>query len=305
MKTANCSMVSKLREVMTINTILNFLNENVIYQKLFWSIIGIIVSVIIVRIINLFLFKLIKDNKKYYTIKKRVEYTISFITIFAIIILWAGATNNLATYVGLLSAGIAIALRELFTNVAAWVFISFKRPFDVGHRVLIGEQRGDVIDIRVFQFSLIEVTSYEEGEQSTGRIIDVPNHYVFTYPLVNYTKGFEYIWNEIKVLITFESDWQLAKQLLTEIVNKDSKLLITEAKGQVKNAAKKYMIHYDKLTPIVYTDVKDSGVQLTLRYLCEPKQRRGTVNMMWEDILMMLDEQDTIDLAYNTRRVIN
>jgi small-conductance mechanosensitive channel len=133
----------------------------------------------------------------------------------------------------------------------------------------------------------------------------VPNHFVFSYPLVNYTKGFEYIWNEIKVLITFESDWELAKKLLTEIVNKDSKHLIKEAKGQVREAAKKYMIHYDKLTPIVYTDVKTSGVQLTLRYLCSPKQRRGTVNMMWEDILKMLDENTTIDLAYDTRRVIN
>ncbi|MDA3846338.1 MAG: mechanosensitive ion channel family protein [Vallitaleaceae bacterium] len=284
---------------------IDFLNTNDLYRKLFWSLLCLIGTIISVQIINRILYKSIKDNKKYYTVKKRVNYALSFVLIIIIIFIWADATSNLTTYIGLLSAGIAISLRELFTNVAAWVFISFKRPFDVGHRVLIGDQRGDVIDIRIFQFSLIEVSSYEEGEQSTGRIIDVPNHFVFSYPLVNYTKGFEYIWNEIKVLITFESDWELAKKLLTEIVNKDSKHLIKEAKGQVREAAKKYMIHYDKLTPIVYTDVKTSGVQLTLRYLCSPKQRRGTVNMMWEDILKMLDENTTIDLAYDTRRVIN
>ena len=65
------------------------------------------------------------------------------------------------------------------------------------------------------------------------------------------------------------------------------------------------MLYYDKLTPIVYTGVKDCGVQRTLRYLCEPKKRRTTANNMWEDILIMVDSNDTINLAYPTKRIVN
>ncbi len=63
------------------------------------------------------------------------------------------------------------------------------------------------------------------------------------------------------------------------------------------------MIHYKNLTPIVYTDVKDSGVQLTIRYLCEPRQRRNTINDIWQDILIAMANEDDIQFAYTTMRV--
>ncbi len=170
---------------------------------------------------------------------------------------------------------------------------------------MIGTQKGDVIDKRLFQFTLMEVSSYEEGEQSTGRIVDIPNGFVFIHPTINYTKGFEYIWNEIRILLTFESDWKKAKKLLFNIANKDTEITTERVSKQIKDASKKYMIHYNILTPIVYTDVKDSGIQLTVRYLCEPKQRRTTSNKVWEDALVMIEENEDINLAYPTKRVIN
>ena len=78
---------------------------------------------------------------------------------------------------------------------------------------------GDVIDIRLFQFSINEIGNWVDADQSTGRIIHIPNGIVFTEPQANYTAGFQYIWNEIPVLVTFESDWKKAKQILTDIVN--------------------------------------------------------------------------------------
>ena len=72
--------------------------------------------------------------------------------------------------------------------------------------------KGDVIDIRVFQFSILEVGNWVDADQSTGRIINIPNGKVFTETMVNYTTGFEYIWNEMPVLVTFESEWEKAKE---------------------------------------------------------------------------------------------
>lgn len=273
-------------------------------MKTILSILSLMGTMILIKSINVILYKTIEENGKYYFVKKKVVYFLSILWIIIILFIWSDATANLTTYIGLLSAGIAIALRELFTNIAGWLFIEIRQPFDVGHRILIGDQKGDVIDIRLFQFSLMEVSNFEDGEQSTGRIIDVPNNFIFLHPLVNYTKGFKYIWNEIKCLLTFESDWILGKELLTEIANKNTTNLTTEAQLQVKKAAKKYMIHYNKLTPIVYTDVKESGIQLTIRYLCAPKQRRITANNIWEDILNIVKEHDHINLAYPTQRLI-
>jgi small-conductance mechanosensitive channel len=211
----------------------------------------------------------------------------------------------MGTFLGLLSAGIAIALKDPLVNMVAWGFILIRQPFKVGDRIQIGKVSGDVIDIRLFQFSIIEIGNWVDAEQSTGRIIHIPNGVVFTEPQANYTAEFQYIWNEIPVLITFESDWKKAKQILTDIINHHGVMLSNEAEKQLIEAAKKFLIFYSKLTPIVYTSVKDSGVMLTLRYMCNPRERRSIEEKIWEDILIEFAKHTDIDFAYPTQRFYN
>jgi len=279
------------------------MNENNILHKVIWTTIGLIMTMLLTKIINRVLYSKIKDNKTYYNTRKKVYYVFTTIFIIYCIFLWSDSMLSLSTYFGLLSAGIAITLKDIFSNTAAWLFIILRKPFEVGDRIFINEQKGDVIDIRMFQFTLIEVTSYEAGEQSTGRIIDIPNNYIFTNASVNYSKAFKFIWNEIKVLITFESDWKKAKEILTDIVNENTIHLSKEAAHGIREAERKYRIHYDKLTPIVYTNVRECGVELTLRYLCEPRQIRTSVNDIWEDVLEKFALEENIDLAYPTVRI--
>lgn len=285
--------------------VLNNISENIIIEKTLWSILVILIIILVSRLLKNVFYKVIKDRKKYYGIKRTINYITGGFIVIYLIFIWLDSGKSLTTYIGLLSAGIAISLKEIFTNIAGWMFIEVRKPFDVGHRIMIGNQKGDVIDKRLFQFTIMELSSLEDGEQSTGRIIDIPNSYVLVHPTVNYSKGFEYIWNEIKVIVTFDSNWKKTKELILDIVCKETDLITKIVSDQISDASRKYMIHYNKLTPIVYTDVKDSGIQLSVRYLCEPKQRRITVNKIWEDILEMISENKDIELAYPTKRVVS
>ena len=215
---------------------------------------------------------------------------------------WFEGFKSLATFLGLVSAGIAIALKDPLTNLAGWAYIVSRRPFDAGDRVEIAGHKGDVIDQRLFQFTLNEIGGWVDAEQSTGRIIHVPNGRVFTDPVANYDKGFKYIWNEVPVVITYESNWKRAKEILTGIAFKHAEHLTAEAERDLLTASRQYFINYKKLTPIVYTSAVDSGVRLTMRYLIEPRRRRGTVSAIWEDILTEFGKAPDIDLAYPTSR---
>jgi small-conductance mechanosensitive channel len=215
---------------------------------------------------------------------------------------WLEAFGSLVTFLGLLSAGLAIALKDPLSNVAGWVFIIFRKPFEVGHRVEIGDVAGDVIDIRLFQFSVLEIGNWVDADQSTGRIVHVPNARVFTEPQANYMHAFQYIWNEIPVLVTFESDWRRAKEILAGIASRFGEPASQEAAEQVAQAARKYFIYYTTMTPTVYTSVKDSGVLLTIRHLCDPRQRRSVTHAIWEEILTEFARCPEIDFAYPTRR---
>ena len=101
------------------------------------------------------------------------------------------------------------------TNLAGWVFIAIRKPFAVGDRIEIGDHTGDVIDMRLFQFTLVETGNWVDADQSTGRIIHIPNGWVFRQSTANYTAGFNFIWNEIPVTVTFESNWEKARDILS------------------------------------------------------------------------------------------
>ena len=118
----------------------------------------------------------------------------------------------------MIGAGIALALQDVILSVAGWFLIIVRRPFQVGDRIELGGVKGDVIDIRLLQTSLLEIGNWVDADQSTGRIVHCPHSLVFKEPLFNYTKGFEFIWNEIKIPLTFESNWKKGKEIILNSV---------------------------------------------------------------------------------------
>jgi small-conductance mechanosensitive channel len=270
--------------------------------KIFASLIISLVLWILYYLIIKVVWRRTEDVRTRYTWRKTSGYVVIVLGVFLIGRLWFKGFQSIATYLGLLSAGLAIALKDLVSNFAGWLFIISQRPFSVGDRIQIGNYAGDVIDTRIFQFTLLEIGNWVSADQSTGRIIHIPNGMVLSEILANYSKGFQYIWNEVPVLITFESNWKKAKKILQKIADKNAEHLSKAAEKRVKEASKKFMILYSKLTPIVYTSVKDSGVLLTIRYLCEPQHRRDSEQAIWEDILKEFTQKKDIGFAYPTQR---
>ena len=271
-------------------------------SKILNTIVVIIIWFVFDRVFKKIALDKIDDLTSRYQWQKIVKYTTVILVIILLTKIWFGAFESFGTYLGLLSAGLAIALQDLLVNFAGWIFLLIRKPFKVGDRIEINSIIGDVIDIRLFQFSVIEIGNWVDADQSTGRIIHIPNGTVFKTSQANYTAGFEYIWNEIPVLVTFESDWKKAKQILTDAVNKHAVHLSEDAEKQIKEAAKKFLIFYTKLTPIVYTSVKDSGVMLTMRYICNVRKRRATDQAIWEEVLEQFANHKDIDFAYPTQR---
>jgi small-conductance mechanosensitive channel len=258
----------------------------------------ILIRAVTLRVVN----RRVEDARALYRWRKTISYIAFGIALAIAMRVWFPGLKGVSTFLGLLSAGLAIALRDPIVNLAGWAFILWRKPFAVGDRIQIGDHAGDVIDVRIFQFTLMEIGNWVAADQSTGRVIHVPNGKVFTDATANYATGFQHIWNEIPVLVTFESDWEKAKVLLTEIANRCAESLSTTAQQRLRKAARKYMIFYSKLTPVVYTSVMDCGVLLTIRYLTAPRQRRGSSEAIWEEILREFARCDDIDFAYPTQR---
>jgi len=273
-----------------------------VQTKLYITVITLLALWMIRRIILWIVLRRVDDLAARYRWQKATGYITIVLALVLIGRVWIQGLQAAVTYFGLVSAGLVIVLKDPIINFAGWIFILARRPFEVGDRIEIGAIAGDVIDLRVFQFTLAEIRNWVGADQSTGRIVHIPNAKVFTETLANFSKGFRYIWNEIPVLITFESDWKKAKDILQRIASSDADRLSASAARRVRESARRYLMIFTQLTPTVYTSVKESGVLLTIRYLCEPRQRRDSEQAMWEDILHEFAQNETIEFAYPTRR---
>ncbi len=245
----------------------------------------------------------LEDPELNYRTRKVATYISSVVGVLTLSWIWIDALDSFPTYLGLVSAGIAIALTDVLKNLAGWAYILLRRPFRVGDRIEIGATKGDVVDIRLFRFSLLEVGNWVDAEQSTGRLVHVPNGLLFTERLANYTEGFEFIWHEVPVLITFESDWKKARAIMEHVLAERVPAVESNAAQRIRTAARTYHIRFGALTPRVYLTVKDSGVLLTARLLVNVRARRAMDEAFWEGVLEAFASEPSVELAYPTIRM--
>lgn len=271
------------------------------------QILATVITVIVIVVARWLLVRIaskrVDDTEALFRIRKAVVYGATFVLIVALARIWSGAFGNLGTFLGLVSAGVAIALGDVFLNFAGWVYILTRQPFRAGDRIEIGSSAGDVVDIRILRFTLLEIGNWVDGDQPTGRLLHIPNGLLFRQSMANYTESFDQIWHEIGVMVTFESDWKLAEQLILESL-KSRYLGDEEVRAKVKfqEASRKYFIRTTDFTPTVFTDVKESGVMLTARLLVDPRKRRQLNNDVWRDLLEAFAKEPSVELAYPTIR---
>lgn len=230
----------------------------------------------------------VNDKKKFFRNRKS-RIIISVISFVVILLIWGEKLNGIITLVSFISAGVTIAIREIIFNFFAGIYINMRKPFDVEDRVEIDEIKGDVINTHALSFEMLEIGERNEGEQSTGRIVHIPNSYIFTKTLKNYTKAFKYIWDEIKIELDLDANIEETKEKIYDILFENPELQETPKKMEdaVDEAILEYRIYYNNLEPIIYTTIKDSHVELCLRYLVHPKKAR---NVQDEITLRILEE---------------
>ncbi len=285
------------------NSISGELGSLILTRKLIFSAVVIILLGLTRRFIVKFIDKQNLDVEARYRWTKITSYTISIIGFFAVGAVWWSFIGNLATLLAVILAGLAIALREPINNLAGWGFIMWRHPFKLGDRIEMAGVKGDVADINLFTFSMLEVGNLEMGRQATGRVVHMPNSWVFTKFTANETQEFQFVWHEVPVVITFESNWQKAEGMLLKIAEEQAGSRTPDAEAALRNAAKQLLISPNRIKPYVYLRVIDIGVELTIRLITGARTRREVEEALWKKILDGFAQSPDIDFAYPTQRV--
>jgi small-conductance mechanosensitive channel len=255
------------------------------------------------RLVRRAIMQQVPDVNRRHVLRKSVGYVYAVLLLIVAIALFADALTGLGTLLAVVLAGVAIALQDVLKSMVGWLYISGRTGIQMGSRVEVDGVIGDVIDIGVFKTTLLEIGNLVYGRQSTGRLVTVPNSKMISDNVFMSTTYNPFVWQEIRVVVTFESDWERAEQILREIGNEIYTEIEPELAEGFKTLERRYAFKYGTVTPIVYVSIADHGVDLDLRFLIPVRRRRGSVDRTARRILTAFAADPAIELAYPTYRI--
>jgi len=256
------------------------------------------------RLIQKFLISRIPQSHKRYAIGKLFTTGLYTIIIFAILAkLFSNNPNILASF-AIVGAGLVVALQDVVKDFVGWLMI-LKGRFSVGDRISLNGITGDVVDINVLQTTLLEIGSQGDAvEQHTGKMLFLPNSLVLLHPVVNANKTSDFLKTEIKIEITFESDWKNAKKILEKILKEETSEFSKKHQNQYRYRTSQFYVSSEIRSSKVHMRIVGSGVEFTIRFDAPVGGRRKTITKITQKILEHFNRESDIDLAYNTMRVI-
>ena len=256
--------------------------------SIFQSLFVFLVMKLIYKFIEIINNRFNPNDKKKYNLNKNVKLVCSIITILCFVLIWQDYFKDFLTFISVISAALTLAVRDIVVNFFSGIYIKIAKPFKVEDRIAIGSSIGDVINISILSFEILEVRSEDEGEQSTGIIIQVPASKIFTEYLKNYSKAFKYIWKEMSIKVPIDSNVIKTKKELYRIIRNNQVIssIPNKMEHELDGATGDYRIYYNKLEPIIYTKIVDNYVLLTMRFLVHPKKVRNVESELWNQILI-------------------
>ncbi|HPE62826.1 MAG TPA: mechanosensitive ion channel [Methanothrix sp.] len=284
---------------------LNYVHPDVYLQRAFYT--AVVVALIHLLFKHVFedlLIKRITVSKTRYSFKKTVSIIYLVVLVAVVINIWVADTRSLLISYGIVAAGIAVALQDLFKNFVGGVIIFVTGIYRVGDRVEINSRKGDVIDIDILYTTLMEMGEWMSGDQPTGRLTIIPNGYILSGSVNNYTKDHTFLWDEISVPITYDSDWKEAVAIILSVVRRETEEVGREAEKSLSSLEEKYYLPRKVVEPAVFITMTDNWINFNIRYMTEVRERRMTKNKLSRLILDEIEKSDEIRLASTTIDII-
>ena len=220
-----------------------------------------------------------------YRVRKFVVFSGYVAILLFVSILFEDRLGRLSFALGVAGAGVAVALQDVLASIAGAFSIGFSKLYTVGDRVQIGDTRGDVIDIGLLRTTLLETGNWVSRDLYNGRIVRIPNSTVLKGSVFNYSQGFHFIWDEIKVLFTTTSDCQLAREMLLRVAKEAIGEYLVEAQTSWKAISDNYQSANPRLEPTVALAVNAGSLEFTVSYVVDYTKRIAMQDQLFTKIV--------------------
>jgi small-conductance mechanosensitive channel len=258
------------------------------------TLIVIFLASIINSITGILILKRVSTIKDRYTLRKTVSIIVTVLAIASLLVIWIERTSTLLIAYGILSAGVAIALQDILKNIAGGILLILTHPFKAGDRIQVEDTTGDVLDIGSLNTTLMEIKEWVDADQYTGRIITIPNNFVLNQTIKNYTRDYSFIWDEIRILLIYGSNWRKAREIALKAASPVVGEFEDLAKSELLLMGERYFFTTYDVRTNLYMRMEENWIEMRLRYVVKPRLRRAVSHDLISNVLEALEKEDDI-----------
>jgi small-conductance mechanosensitive channel len=213
--------------------------------------------------------------------------------------------SMMAATMGVVSAALVISLQDACASAFAWFVIMLGGKFRAGDRLEVDGMRGDVIDIDLLRTTLSEVNGWLGSDLPTGRVVVIPNNFIFRSKVLNYSHQHPYIWGSISLTVTFGTSVPKASELFLAVLTAETEEDFAAARKAGEAFKDRYGNDNSLYEPRVQAHIADSGVTLTLFFVSHYLQFSANRSRINAALLTALAKRPDIQLAFNTLQVLH
>jgi small-conductance mechanosensitive channel len=206
--------------------------------------------------------------------------------------------SSLMTFAGLITAGIAVALQGVILSGAAYFFFIGRYGVRVGDRVTISGTTGDVIETGLLRLYLMELGGSGRDLNPTGRIVVFSNSVLFqNAPFYKQIPGADYVWHEVALTLSPDSDYRLAESRLMEAVESVFNEYKQNIERQYANVQRSMQVQLSPPRPQGRMRLVEAGLEFVVRYPVEIG-RAGEINdRITRKLLETIDQEPSLRLV--------
>lgn len=281
-----------------------------ILPKVLIAVALIVVAALLVRIVRGTLRRLLRRWEKAEAVSALSSVLIWLLAIGVALSVIAGDSRALVGSVGLLGLALSWALQAPIESFAGWLVNSFKGYYRVGDRIAVGEVFGDVYRIDALTTTVWEAGGPDksvQGAQPTGALITFPNSEVLRANIVNFTRGFPYVWDEVTIGVANESDLGYVVEVAGRVAREVVGPMMVKPTAVYRRLLRKRRLAFEIAEePQVYLAPAEAWTDVTIRYLVAARERRKWASRLYEMLATEFNQPEharRVIAAYPVRRV--
>lgn len=247
------------------------------------------------------IFRYVTDYRRRYQYLLLRRLVLWFVIVLVIVFSLANQFGSLATFAGLLTAGVAVAMQNVILAVVGYFMLIGKFGVKVGDHVQVSGVTGEVVEIGLIRLHVMELTGTGADAQPTGRIVAFANSIVFQTAagLFRQVPGTSFVWRETSfTLAAAEGDYREVEKRLTDAVNS----VFVELKSEYEKLGQRMeetlgSVAVGPLSPALRFRLTPAGLEVVLRFPVEMRMADEIDNRVTQELLRAINQEPKLKVV--------